>query len=269
MFTMLAALAMAAPVPAPTPDWVTIKGTVVWPEKEKIPERKAFDLTIPKGGDIDYIRTGGTVYDDTFLIDDKTRGLKDVTVWVRPDDDDLKAKFPAEKIHPDLAKAKPVTHTVTSQFCRFDKRVVAARAGDAVEFVNAGTVPIAPQFALGDDNTTQTIPYDGKPMVVKDLKAGTGYFRDMAHQGWKNVALQGFPETGRVRVFDHPYFAVTNELGEFEIKQVPKGKWRFVYLHAGSGFHKGKDGRLGFPVEVEGDKKGLMTMKPLAFEKAK
>lgn len=265
---LLAALAMAAPVPAPTPDWVTIKGTVVWPEKEKIPERKAFDLSLPKGGDIEYIRTGGAVFDDKFLIDEKTRGLKDVMVWLRPDDDDIKAPFPIGKIHPDLAKAKPVTHTVTSQFVRFDKRVLVARAGDSLEFVNAGKVTIAPSLVVGDDSITKTLLPDGKPVVVNALKAGTGYFRDMIHQGWKNVALQGFPDTGRVRVFDHPYFAVTNENGEFEIKQVPKGKWRLMYQHE-SGWHKGKDGRLGFPLEVEGNKQGEMTLKPLAFEMPK
>ncbi len=268
MFTLLAAFALAAPVPAPTPDWVTIRGTVVWPEKEKIPERKAFDLSLPKGGDIDYIRTGGAVFDDTFLIDTDTRGLKDVMVWLRPDDDDLKAKFPADKVHPDLVKVKAVTHTVTSQFVRFDKRVLVARAGDSLEFVNAGKVAIAPQLVVGDDNTNQLILQGGKPVVVTDLKPGTGYFCDAMHQGWKDDALQGFPPWGRVRVFDHPYFALTNEKGEFEIPHVPKGKWRIVYLHP-TGSHKGKDGWPGIKLDVEGDKKGVMAMKPLAFEVAK
>jgi hypothetical protein len=268
MLPLLAALAVAAPVPAPTPDWVTIKGTVVWPELEKIPERKAFDLSRVKGGNAEYIRSGGAVYDDTFQIDGTSRGLKDVMVWIRPDDDDLKAKFPADKIHPDLAKPKPVTHTVTSKYCQFDKRLVLARVGDAIEFVNAGTVTIAPQFVLGDDDTSKTLLPDGKPVVVNDLKAGNGYFRDLNHQGWTADELQGFPPWGRVRVFDHPYFALTNDDGEFEIQQVPKGKWRIVYLHL-SGSHKGKDGWPGIKLDVDGNRDGVMTLKPLAFERAK
>ncbi len=268
MFTILATLALAAPVPAPTPDWVTIKGTVVWPAKVEFPDRNVFDLSRIKGGDGDYIRKGGTVSDDTFEIDTDTRGLKNVMVWLRPDDDDLKAKFPAAKIHPDLAKPKAVTHTVTSEFCRFNRRVLVARAGDTLEFVNAGKVHIAPQLVLGDDSTIQNIPREGKPVLVKGLKAGTGYFCDAMHQGWKNDALQGFPPWSRVRVFDHPYFAVTNENGEFEIRQVPKGKWWIVYLHQ-TGSHKGKDGWPGIKLDVEGDKKGVMAMKPLAFEVTK
>ena len=52
---------------------------------------------------------------------------------------------------------------------------------------------------------------------------------------------------GYVRVFDHPYFAVTDEDGKFEIKNAPAGKWRIVYWHE-NGFHKGREGAVGFPV---------------------
>jgi hypothetical protein len=66
-------------------------------------------------------------------------------------------------------------------------------------------------------------------------------------------------------VFDHPYFAVTDENGEFEIKRVPKGKWRIVHLHD-LGFHWGYDGRLGFPVEIKDEGQGVMRMKVLEYE---
>ena len=84
-------------------------------------------------------------------------------------------------------------HTVTSEFCRFDRRVLVARAGDTLEFVNAGTVAIAPQLVLGDLNDIRTLPREGKPVVVKNLPAGVGSFHDAVHQGWKDDALQGFP----------------------------------------------------------------------------
>ena len=37
--------------------------------------------------------------------------------------------------------------------------------------------------------------------------------------------------TGYVRIFDHPYYAVTDENGKFEIKNAPAGKFRIVYWH--------------------------------------
>jgi hypothetical protein len=87
---LLAALAMAAPVPK-SPDWVTVKGTVVWPEKEKVPERKRYDPTAIGGSTGEYLRKAGAVFDDKFLVHEKTRGLKNVVVWIRPDDGDPKA----------------------------------------------------------------------------------------------------------------------------------------------------------------------------------
>ena len=46
--------------------------------------------------------------------------------------------------------------------------------------------------------------------------------------------------------------------------KVPAGKWRVVYRHE-TGFHKGRDGRLGFPVEV---KAGDNTLPVVEFENA-
>ncbi|MCU0704315.1 MAG: carboxypeptidase-like regulatory domain-containing protein, partial [Fimbriiglobus sp.] len=61
---------------------------------------------------------------------------------------------------------------------------------------------------------------------------------------------------GRLFVFDHPYYTLTDKEGNFELKNVPAGKWRIVYRHE-TGFHKGAAGRLGFPLEVKGDKKTM------------
>lgn len=268
MFTLLAALSLAAPVPKPGPDWVTVKGTVVWPEKEKIPEAKALDLSKVQGGDADYLRKGGTVYDEKFVIDTKTRGLKDIVVWLRPDDDDPKAKFPAERIHPDLAKAKPATHALTSEFGRFDRRVLVARAGDAIKVANKGEVAIAPAFYFDGRQSANTLLPGKDPILVEDIPAGSASFRDQLHQGWLS-GLNWTPGHGVLRVFDHPYFALTDETGEFEIPQVPRGKWRVVCWHPESGHHKGKDGRLGFPLEVRGNDDATMTLKPLVYEQPK
>lgn len=265
MLLLVAALSLAAPVPKPGPDWVTVKGTVVWPEKEKIPEAKAYDPTPIKGETGDYIRKGGIVFDDTFLIDPKTRGLKNVVVSIRPDDDDPKAKFPAEKVHPDLAKAKAKTHTLTNEFCRYDKRVLAMRAGDTLEVVNNSKEAVLVRVTIGDDDKQFTMVPGQAPYQVKDLKAGWGWFDNLLLH-WKDGTR--WPADGRLWVLDHPYFAVTNENGEFEIPQVPRGKWRIHYHHE-SGWHKGKDGRLGFPVEVEGNKDAVMKMKPVEFERPK
>lgn len=64
-------------------------------------------------------------------------------------------------------------------------------------------------------------------------------------------------------MFDHPYFAVTDADGAFEIKDAPPGKWRLVYWHE-NGYHKGRAGAFGFPVEA---KPGAVTdLPPVSLE---
>jgi hypothetical protein len=72
--------------------------------------------------------------------------------------------------------------------------------------------------------------------------------------------------TGYVRVFDHPYYAVTDDDGNFEIKNAPAGKYRIVYWHE-NGVRGGAQGRAGEEVEIalpQGAK--TMDLKPADFD---
>jgi hypothetical protein len=53
-----------------------------------------------------------------------------------------------------------------------------------------------------------------------------------------------------VRIFDHPYFAVTDENGKFEIKLAPAGKYHLVTWEEAVGY--GPGGRLGMPIVIKG-----------------
>ena len=68
--------------------------------------------------------------------------------------------------------------------------------------------------------------------------------------------------TGYVRVFDHPYFAVTDENGNFEIKNAPAGKFRIVYWHE-NGIRGGAKGRAGDVIEIKGP---TTELKPTEFD---
>ena len=54
-----------------------------------------------------------------------------------------------------------------------------------------------------------------------------------------------------IRVFDHPYFAVTNEDGEYEIKKAPVGKLRIFVWHREGSFSGKDEGRFGYELEVK------------------
>ncbi len=57
-------------------------------------------------------------------------------------------------------------------------------------------------------------------------------------------------ESAYVSVFDHPYFAVTDENGSFEIRHVPAGEVKLVFWQEKLGFIAGRNGR---EVEVKSD----------------
>ena len=56
---------------------------------------------------------------------------------------------------------------------------------------------------------------------------------------------------GWIRVFDHPYFAVTDENGAFEIKDAPAGNLRLMVWHGSAGWKDGAKGRNGDPVQIQ------------------
>ena len=66
-------------------------------------------------------------------------------------------------------------------------------------------------------------------------------------------------------IFEHPYFALTDADGNFEIANAPVGKFRIMYRHE-RGYHKGKDGAKGFPIQIAG---AAMELDVLKYEEPK
>lgn len=243
------AVAVVAATATADEKFVSVKGKITF---EKAPKAEVVSVTTDK----ETCCKDGDLVSNKILVDAKSKGLANVVVFLRPDSEDRDAKFPADKIHPDLVKAKPTAHVVDQPKCQFEPRIVVAREGDTLTVKNSATIAHNINFSSDALNFNVTVP-GGKEHPVKDeLKADRrpALFKCDIHP-WMQ---------GRLFVFDHPYYALTDKDGNFELKNVPAGKWRIVYRHEG-GFHKGKDGSLGFPIEVKGDKK-TMEMDKIEFE---
>ena len=244
----LPAVALVAAL-APAADYVTVKGQVTM---TAAPKAEAITVTTNKAE----CCKDGDLISSKIVVDPKSKGLANVVVYLRPDSDDREAAFPADKISPDLAKAKSKQHSIDQPRCQFEPRVIAARDGDTLVVKNSSEIPHNINYKSEGLEFNVTVP-PGKAHEVKDpLKADRrpALYKCDIHP-WME---------GRLFVFDHPYYAITDKDGKFELKDVPAGKWRIVYRHEG-GFHKGKDGALGFPVEVKADKK-TMEMDAVDFE---
>jgi plastocyanin len=235
-------------------EWATIKGRVLFPEGKKIPKRVALDIQQDKG----HCLKDGAILDESVIVDSKNRGVKNVVVWLRPDVEDPKARFAAEQIHPDDAKRKPTDVVIDQPCCMFVARVTCARVGETIVVKNSS--PVVHNFFWSSTNSGEhnaNIPAKGLWRMPNTLEAEPGPvpYKCTIHP-WMS---------GYVRVFDHPYFAVTDDDGAFEIKQAPIGKFRIVYWHE-SGLRGGKERRFGEPIDVAGP---VLNLKTVEFDVGK
>ena len=88
----------------------------------------------------------------------------------------------------------------------------------------------------GADNPL--IPPGGKH-VIKDLKPERGPFTiECGLHPWMNAG---------VMVFDHPYFAVTDEDGKFEITKAPRGNFNLYIRRVNGAWHGGANWQKVLP----------------------
>ena len=222
-------------------NWVTIKGQVVFPEGKPIPNRAALDVNQDKG----HCLKAGPILDESTIVNPKNRGIKNVVVWLRPDD----------------AKRKPAEVVIDQPCCMFVNRVTCARVGDTIVVKNPA--PVVHNFFWSSDssgNFNANVPAKGEWKMPNALAAEVGpvQYKCTIHP-WM---------AGYVRVFDHPYYAVTDADGKFEIQNAPAGKFRIVYWHE-SGLRGGAKGRFGEAINVVGAKNPAgptMEMKPTEYD---
>lgn len=237
---LVAAIAAISAASATAAEWATVKGQILFPKDKPIPKRDALTVTQDK----DHCLKDGDILDQSVIVNPKNNGIKNVVVWLRPDDKDPKAKFTAEQINPDDAKRKPVDVTIDQPCCMFVDRITTARPGDKLVVKNSA--PVAHNFFWSSGSNGEynvTVPKMEKWTMPEAIKAeGPPIQYKCTIHGWM---------TGYVRVFDHPYYAVTDADGKFEIKNAPVGKFRIVYWHE-NGFRGGAPGRFGDEIEIKG-----------------
>ena len=241
----------AAAATAQPAQWVTVKGQVVFPADKAIPKRAALKVETDKP----HCLAKGAILDESVLVDPKSRGIKNVVVYLRPDDATGKVDFPKENIHPADAKRKAEEVVIDQPCCMFVNRVTCARVGDTIVVKNPA--PVAHNFFWdsannGSHNPTIAAKTDWKMPAALVKEAPPIQYKCSIH-GWM---------TGYVRIFDHPYYAITDEDGKFEIKNAPAGKFRIVYWHE-TGLRGGAAGRFGDQIEIKGP---TLEMKPTDFD---
>jgi hypothetical protein len=236
ILTGLAVLADSSVAQNPA-GWGTVKGRIVWGSGE-LPKRA--ELKVDK--DKEHCLSKGPILDDEWIVDPKTKGVRYVFVWLAPDNPKAQGTPP---IHPSLKEIKEKEVVVDQPCCLFEPRAVALREGQVL--VAKNSAPIPHNFKYDAANPTKNP--SGNPLIPAGAKVDLTGFREglvlmsCSFHSWMK---------GHIRIFDHPYFAVTKEDGSFEFKNAPAGTFRLMVWHGGAGWSGGAAGRYGQPITIKG-----------------
>lgn len=231
----------------------SVKGSIVYPAAKAAPVQKPLDITQDKA----HCLSKGAILDETLIVNPKNKGIKNVVVWLRPDNKDPKGSaIPKNKIFPGDAARKPADVVIDQPCCMFTKRVTLARVGDTILVKNPA--PVAHNFfwtsgSNGEFNVTVPKESEWKMPQALSYESSPIMYKCTIHP-WMN---------GYVRIFDHPYYAITDEDGKFELKNAPAGKWRMVVWQEKVGYLGGAAGRFGTEIEIKGP---ATELKPMEFD---
>jgi len=219
-------------------DWGTIKGQVVWADKMPTPTK------IMAVQDKQHCEANGPLVDQELVVNPKNQGVKWVFVWLAPKEGEATdAVKPVHPNYPDGKKLKPAE--VDQPMCMFVPRSLAIQEGQNVLVKNSAPVQ-------------HSIKWTGNPAINPD---GNVIIPPGKAQEIKNLQAQKLPLVlecsihpwmrGRLAVFSHPYFAITDADGNFEIKDAPVGEFRIFVNQESVGWRNGAKGRNGEPITIK------------------
>ncbi len=218
--------------------WGTVKGRIVW--EGEIPKRKPID-SIDKHADKAHCLSKGIIVDEDWVVNAKNKGLRWTFVWLA-DAKNPKARLP---IHPDLKEIKIKELVMDQPCCMFTPHALGLREGQVLVAKNSSPIPhnfnwhgrvskgVSGNVLVPAKGTfpIKGLPADPLPVLIQCN----------VHTWMK----------GYVRVFDHPYFAVTDENGAFKFLKAPSGDYRLVVWHGSGGWSGGAAGKNGQPIAIK------------------
>ncbi len=204
---------------AEEPQWGSIKGRVVF--DGEVPEKPQATPKLQELLKDAAICAPEPVPDETFVVDPKSKGIANVFVYLR--------KKP-ETVHPDLIESsnEPVIFDMKS--CRFLPHVLTVQAGQPVRLLNSDFLPhVVMTLPFANDSVSLLVDHRDHAGKAISFKSGERFPFKVActiHPWMQSWWL----------VTDHPYVAITNAKGEFQIDRLPVGQHELVAWHERTGY---------------------------------
>jgi hypothetical protein len=217
--------------------WGTIKGQVVL--AGQVPAPKQVDVN----KDQEHCLSRGPIFSEEWVVNPKNKGVQWAYVWLQrvPDEANPGAKLEDPPINPALKDVPDKPVVLDQPCCKFEPHALALRQGQTLFGKNSAPVAHNINWTGGKDNPgNNVIVPPGGQIEIKDLKASRFPV---------SISCNIHPwMKGWARVFTHPYFALTDADGHFEIKGAPAGTYNLVIWHEGAGYRDMKT------IEMDGKK---------------
>jgi hypothetical protein len=188
--------------------------------------------------DQDHCLSRGPLVDEKFVVNSKNHGVRWAFVWLAPGETGQPLR-----VHK-VVKEQAATDVVIDQpTCQFVPHAVALRQGQRLVIRNSAPIVHNVNWAGSLKNPGNNLALaSGQSLTISNLAADRLPLRlSCTIHPWM---------TAWVRVFDHPYFAVTGANGEFVIADAPAGRWRLIVWQESIGY-RGQDGQRGIPIEIQ------------------
>jgi hypothetical protein len=213
--------------------WGTVKGQVVFGDKN-VPAPKKIDVGDNK--DKQHCLSQGPLLSDEWTVNPANKGVRWVIVWLAPREPG--APMP---VHPNLQKIEPKAVEIDQPCCKFIPHALGIRQGQ--DLVAKNSAPVAHNIywaGIKNPGGNVLIPGGGSHTITGLVADRTPVRLNCNIHPWMVAWL---------RVFDHPYFAVTDDNGKFEIKLAPAGNYSLVTWHEAVGY--GPGGRQGLAATIK------------------
>lgn len=231
--------------------WGTVKGQIVFagdaPAVAKVNVNKDEKHCLEKGD----------ILSEAWVVNKDNKGVKWTLVWLSGEPKPAPEKPAPLPIHPNLKAVPEKPAELDQPCCVFIPHMLGVRQGQTVLIKNSAPVPHNINVTGNpkvNEGFNVLLPAGGEHKATK-LKADRYPLTATCNiHPWMNA---------RIAVFDHPYFAITDADGKFEIKDAPAGEWRLKVWHESIGWRGGADGKDGEKITIkkEGTDLGKLEIK--------
>jgi hypothetical protein len=149
-----------------------------------------------------------------------------------------------------LEPARDLTHVLDNRVCRFEPHVQVAEVGQWLELHNSDPLLHNADARLGDRTLFNVALWPERRVRKPLAQAGLVKITCDVRHTWM---------TAYVAVAEHPYHAVTDVYGEYEIREIPPGSYTLRVWHE-------ELGTIARPLDIE---PGRMTIVDLTYPAAK